>query len=595
MSKLQASLVVDLVDKTGAKTSAVIGNMSRLQKAERDYMLSSKGLRLSNKDRSMERLMMERQASEEARLAQMKQDHERTVASRAAVIGRLASGAAIAGVAAGKAYVDFAELERRVGRIVINAEKGSDAIQPTIGKLQDLASKTKMPFNDIVEGFEALIVAGQSMDDAMAFLPSVAITAQATGSAVSDTANSADALSNLLKINAKDMQRAFDMMVTGGKLGKFEVKDMAREFPGLLSSYSTLGYTGTEGLKKMVAMLQTVRKQTGSSSEAATDLKGLFDKIYSQETNNKFKKFGIDLPKALAKARKEGKDVIDVLMDLTTIATKGDLSKLPLLFESDQAKTAIRALIMMRKETEQNVRLLDNVDGSTLKDFNQIISDSQAKLQDLNNEWDRLVKNVGSGVATGANPILGYINQQMDANRKASEAESERIKAVQSEATGYKGAWNARNPNAWPWEAGNAYFEATKRVKSGEQKDVMAEFTDGPPRQWPKAQGSAPSALSENELLQQQMDAALMGTNGAPNIGTVISDQITQGGGAAGKAAADTMQSQAGAIGAAIGSAIVSKISGALGSFMANPGGGMPRSTGQALQQQTNGQFVDQP
>ncbi|MCE6073380.1 phage tail tape measure protein [Agrobacterium vitis] len=588
MSKLQASLVVDLVDKTGAKTSAVIGNMSRLQKAERDYMLSSKGLRLSNKDRSMERLMMERQAAEEARLAQMKENHARSVASRAAVIGRLASGVAIAGAAAGKAYVDFAELERRVNRIVINADKGADAIQPTIAKLQEVASTTKMAFSDVVEGLETLVSSGRSLDEAMQFLPAVTMTAQASGAAISDMALTADSMSGSLKIGAKDMQHAFDILVAGGKAGKFELKDMASELPSLLPAFAALGYKGTAGLEKMVAMLQVLRNQTGTSGEAATNLQNILQKMYSADTATKFKKFGIDLPKVLDKARKSGKDVIDVLIDMSLIATKGDLSKLTLLFPDAQMQAGVRGLITQREEMNKLNAALKNVDGSTMRDFAQVIGDSKAKLQDLNNEWDRLVKNVGSGVATGANPILGYVNQQMDANRKASEVESERVKAVQSEAEGYKAKWNARNPNAWWWQADDAYFESSKRVKSGEQKSVMDDFTKKPTY----GNHYRPNLVNPDDTARQQsLDSFLAGPDKLPQVGAAISDKIAEGG----DKAATAMQSQANTIGSAIGAAFLSKVSGALSSFMANPGGGMPRSTGQALQQQTNGQFVDQP
>lgn len=55
MSKLAASLVVDLIDETGAKARSIIRDKDRLKRAERDYMLADRGMRLSNRDRAMER------------------------------------------------------------------------------------------------------------------------------------------------------------------------------------------------------------------------------------------------------------------------------------------------------------------------------------------------------------------------------------------------------------------------------------------------------------------------------------------------------------------------------------------------------------
>ncbi|MBB4005795.1 phage tail tape measure protein [Allorhizobium taibaishanense] len=600
MSKLQASLVVDLVDKTGAKTSAVIGNMNRLQKAERDYMLSSKGLRLSNKDRAMERLLTERQAELEARAAKAKEAAALRSERHNAILARGTVAAVAVGVAAGKAYSDFASLERRVNRIVINADKGADAIQPTIGKMQDVAADAHMAFGDVVEGLETLVSSGRTLDEAMAFLPAVTTTAQASGAAVSDMALSADSLAGSLKINAKDMQHAFDILVAGGKAGKFELKDMARELPSLLPAFAALGYKGTEGLEKMVAMLQVLRNQTGTSGEAATNLANIMQKMYSADTAAKFKKFGIDLPKALDKARKSGRDVIDVLLDMSTVATKGDLSKLSLLFPDAQMQAGVRGLISQREEMKKLNAELKNVDGSTLRDFNQVVGDSAAKIQDLSNNWDRFVKNVGSGVAVVANPTLGYLNSAIESARnqmKSQEGKTEEQR--RTEAKTYKDAYRARNPDAWWFQVNDAYMNATARVGAGTQSSVMDDFKNHPVygNQYNhfRKPAAAPVTNPDDLARQQSLDSFLAGPDKLPQVGAAISEKIVEGGGAAGKAAADNMQSQASAVGNAIGSAFLSRISGALGAFMANPGGGMPRSTGQALQQQTNGQFVDQP
>jgi len=71
------------------------------------------------------------------------------------------------------------------------------------------------------------VAAGRSLPEALAFLPSVVRTAQASGSDVTDIAKTADAVGAQMKIRAEDMQQAFDAMAKAGKAGEFELKDMA--------------------------------------------------------------------------------------------------------------------------------------------------------------------------------------------------------------------------------------------------------------------------------------------------------------------------------------------------------------------------------
>ncbi|MUO27426.1 MULTISPECIES: phage tail tape measure protein [Rhizobium/Agrobacterium group] len=625
MSKLQASLVVDLVDKTGAKTSAVIGNMNRLKRAERDYMLADKGLRLSNKDKAMERLLTERHMASEKRMARM------------AMMGRTVSAVAlVAGAAATKSYLDFASSEDKVNRILINANKGFGDLSPAMRDVQRVANQTALSVGNVTGGLESLVSAGQPMEKALAFLPSVARTAQASNSAVSDIANTADAMSNSFGISAGQMEKAFDILVEGGNAGKFELKDMSQYLPKLLPAFATIGYKGEEGLAKVVAMLQMVRQQTGSSEQAATALGNVVQKMYSNETANKFKRFGIDLPKSLDKAKKEGKDVMDTLVDMSIIATKGDLSKLPLIFEDTQAQDGMRALIQLRMGTKQLTTALYGASGAVERGLNQALQASQQKIQKMSNLWDALMTKVGGGVATVVNPALEKITNTLD--ERADEAagvqgQSLSYNDLQQRQLEFFKQYGEKNPGASVMDKNTAFRKALAQMGRGEIKDVMDFFNPpaskepqvwgpsgrGTPQPWEKVpipaenprsdaynrrmygegqlaaqramRDAVPSMPTEFRDAQDALNASLTGTNGSPNIGAVLSDKIAEGG----DKAATAMQSQANTIGSAIGAAFLSKVSGALGSFMANPGGGQPRSTGQAVQQQSNGQFIDAP
>lgn len=465
MSRLTATMVVDLTDKTGGKTRAIIGNLDRLKRAERDYMLADKGLRLSNRDRAMERLMIEQERSIAER--------HRAMSVWGARAGALVGPAVTYGAV--RAYQNAAKLEREVGRIVINADKGREAIDPVIKRLREIADDNRMPFDNVVAGFQTLIASGREMEEALDFLPSVALTAQASGSAVTDIGLTADAVAGALKVSAGDMQKAFDQLVKGGKLGKFELNEMAQYLPTIAPAFAALGYEGTEGLAKLVAMLQTVRMQTGTSSEAATNFENVINKIYSAETARKFKKgFNIDLPGALDKTRKAGGDVLQEFLRLSKIATKGDLTKLSMIFEDQQAQKGLRALMMLGGEYRSFVQEIRNSSGTARADAGQIFDDSQAKLDRLSNNWDAFVKNIGKGIASVANPTLEQFNEAIsEAEAKGNYQKTRNRVTIGEERERFDAMYRELNPDAWRREINQAYTDAVTRVGRGQAASIF--------------------------------------------------------------------------------------------------------------------------
>ena len=78
-----------------------------------------------------------------------------------------------------------------------------------------------------------------------------------------------------------------------GKLGSFELKDMARYLPSLGPAAAAAGFTGENGLRDLVSMLQVMRKGSGTSEEAAASMQNVLQKMMSEETAKRFKKFGV--------------------------------------------------------------------------------------------------------------------------------------------------------------------------------------------------------------------------------------------------------------------------------------------------------------
>jgi TP901 family phage tail tape measure protein len=328
---------------------------------------------------------------------------------------RYAAPAALA-YGAKKALTDFAAIEREMNRIGITANASATETKAAFGDLQTITKQLAMGVDDGVTALDTLVASGMDLKEAMAFLPSVLATAQASGAATDDIANTAIKAASALKLETSQMQHAFDIMVAGGKAGQFELKDMATYIPDLANSFSSLGYTGEDGLKKLVSILQTIREDTGSASSAATYAQNIFGKIYSSDTATKFSKMGIDLRKEMDAARKSGEDTVAAFVRISKEAINGDLSKLPLLFTDEQFRLGMQSLMTSADSYEKFLKTVNSteVDGTVFKDLERVTGDTQASIDRLSSSWDKMINSIGKGAAVPAVPVMNAISRDVD-------------------------------------------------------------------------------------------------------------------------------------------------------------------------------------
>jgi len=382
--EVEARLKISAVDKTGRVLQQVAGRMQQVN----------------------------RQA---AALNAQQSKLGRATASTMAVMTRYLAPAAVAAFSA-RALKDFAAVERQMTRIGITADAGAAETEEAFRRMQIVSKEMALPLDAAITAVDTLVSSGLSLKEAMDFLPSVLATAQASGSATEDIANTAIKASSALKIEASQMQRAFDIMVMGGKAGQFELKDMATYIPELANSFASLGYTGEEGLKQLIAMLQTIREDTGSASAAATQAQNIFGKMYNDDTAKKFAKFGIDLRKELKAARVQGEGAVQAFVRLSQEAIKGDLSKLPQLFTEQEFRLGMQSLITSAdswKSFLESVNSAD-VDGTVFRDLKRVTEDAQASLDRLSGSWDALMKRFGQKVAGVATPVIDSVVSATD-------------------------------------------------------------------------------------------------------------------------------------------------------------------------------------
>jgi TP901 family phage tail tape measure protein len=385
------------------------------------------------------------------RMAAEQQAHARTMRgigpTAAAAITPSVKGT-IGGYLTARAATDsikrHAEAERAVTRIGVTADASKEAVAGVGETAFKVAQEVAMPYDQVVKGLEVLVAQGRSLQGAMEFLPSVARTASAAGAEVQDIALTADSVSANFKIAGQEMQRAFDIMATGGKAGQFELKDMARYLPSLGPAAAAAGFQGEEGLRNLVAMLQVMRKGSGTSEEATSSLMNIFQKMESEETTKRFKKFGVDLEAGMAKGRKEGRNLVEVFEELTSTALKGDLSKIPKLFQDQEFARGVRALMTYRGEWQKLSQTISSTAaGSVRTDLGKVTDNVQARLDRLANSYARRMRQLGAVLSDVLTPIDKKIdeitsgkNETFNAIDKAAQRYSADITAREEMRTG---------------------------------------------------------------------------------------------------------------------------------------------------------------
>ncbi|TXF11933.1 phage tail tape measure protein [Pelomicrobium methylotrophicum] len=116
---------------------------------------------------------------------------------------------------------------------------------------------------------------------------------------------------DLLGVSAQDMALAFSQAAKAGKLGSFEVRDMAKWFPQLGGYLKAIGVTGTEAVVNMASRLQIAMKTAGSTDEAANNFRNFLAKLTSPDTAKDFEKLGIDLQGSMLRMARQGLDPIE--------------------------------------------------------------------------------------------------------------------------------------------------------------------------------------------------------------------------------------------------------------------------------------------
>lgn len=238
--------------------------------------------------------------------------------------------ALIAGFAGSAMMREFAQVDRRMTRIGIAAEKTRDEMAQMLNGIQDAAIKFKVDDSELISAVEKVGTVTGEIDFGVKNKEMMAASIAASGSSGESIGS---LFSQFTKFGIKDENEALKAMDTLNLLGKegaYELKDIAEKATRAMSLYSAAGGRGVQGVKDVGVALESAVDATGNRDTAATAVENLIRDL--------------QLPKVVKTLRTNGIDVY---------GKDGRMRSLPLLLQEIARKSGNRGA------EEQNKRLIE--------------------------------------------------------------------------------------------------------------------------------------------------------------------------------------------------------------------------------------------
>jgi TP901 family phage tail tape measure protein len=269
-------------------------------------------------------------------------------------------------------------------------------------EIKRVASDTNQATTDIASAVDNLLGRGAAENVALAAAGPIGKAATAYRAATHDLAAASWSAVDNLKVPADQIATAIDAMAQAGKEGAFELRDMAQYFPALGAAYQGLGQEGTDAVAGLAAALQIVRKGTGDSSTAATNLQNVLQKIGSPATLRAFKKMGVNLTAQMKKAGEAGLTPIEAIAEITNKTLKGDLGKLGFLFEDAQVQQGMRSLIQNMDEYRRVREAAMKASGVVDEDYRRRVETAAGATI----RWKASIENLSIAIGTTLLPMM---------------------------------------------------------------------------------------------------------------------------------------------------------------------------------------------
>lgn len=209
----------------------------------------------------------------------------------------------IAGLAGGAMLREFAQVDRRITRMGIAAEKSRTEMANMFNGIQEASIKFRVDDSELVGAVEKVGTVTGDIDFGFKNKDVMGASIAASGS----SGESIGALfAGFTKFQLETQQQTLEAMDTLNLLGKegaFELKDIAEKGVTAFSMYSAAGGTGVKGIKDVGVMFEAAIDAMGSRDTAATAVENFIRDIQNPKVMKALKNNGIPVFDKVGKIR----------------------------------------------------------------------------------------------------------------------------------------------------------------------------------------------------------------------------------------------------------------------------------------------------
>ncbi|GHE50998.1 hypothetical protein GCM10019059_07730 [Camelimonas fluminis] len=332
--------------------------------------------------------------------------------------GALAAGVigpAVTAYAGKQAVENWADLEMAVTRVGITAEASSGQVAAALKLFRDQGPAMGMVAKDMAGAADQFVAAGLDFETATSSVPATVRAAKASGGATEDLASAGIAAIQQFGFTANTLGRAYDIMAKGGKEGRYELRNMAKDLPSVGAGAKRLGLSGEVGLAKTVAALEIIRDSVGSADEAANRWENVSQKAFSEDTSKRFAKMGVNLEDEIKKGAKNGIDALQVLLVNTEKLTKGDPFKMAQLFGDMQVLEGMQAMVKnLPRLASLTKTILNDSAGTIENDYKRIADLTRQSMDRMGASFDRMAGNIGQSLSKVVVPAMDHISDVLE-------------------------------------------------------------------------------------------------------------------------------------------------------------------------------------
>lgn len=307
------------------------------------------------------------------------------------------------------------EMQAVLTEIGIKADLTGGEIERLRQQMTGLSPRVNQTTSELLAGVDAMVTLGLSADQAVAAMPAIGQTATATMSSIADLSAASVAAMQNFKVAPGEIAKMLDAMAEAGNQGAFEMRDMARHFPALTASASSLGMEGVDSITDMAAALQIARRGAGDAGTAANNMANFLQKIMSPEVAKRFKKFGVNTTKELQRAHKLGVSPIEHFIKLVDQKTKGGRADLlGQLFGDKQVLEFVRPMLA---DFEDYLRIrgdAERASGTVADAYGRRMEDAEQKIKAFRIQVENLGQSLGATALAPLGDFAGRLAHILD-------------------------------------------------------------------------------------------------------------------------------------------------------------------------------------